>query len=224
MRVLLCVLIAALPLGAQDYYPRTPRAPRPFAWTSPYPKHNFSVGVGAGLPRADLRALLQDSVNLNVSYGYRFLRNFQADIGWETLFGAARIRDFQNTPFGPLRIRDFQTFLPMGGRALLPFADGRVLAYGGGGGAYMRYAERIQQPFGDSGYRLACPTCAIRDGWGYYALVGSSVFIDQGHHFRVGATGRVYRGSSSGDPLGPVPAGRTRDQWINVVGEFGFSF
>ncbi|MCS6954134.1 MAG: hypothetical protein RMK57_15450 [Bryobacterales bacterium] len=200
------VLLVALPLAGQSWYP----------------KHNITAGAGAGLPRGQLAGPLNNSGAVSVGYGYRWHRYFQADIGLDTVFRAARIRDFLPTRLGYLRISDYQFFLPFGGRAILPLASGRVLVSGGGGGAYLRYSERLSQP---SDYiRVACPVCRSRSGWGYYALVGGRFALDAGRHLWVGATSKVYRGHTEGDPLGEVPGIRTQDRWVNVFGEFGLSF
>jgi hypothetical protein len=34
----------------------------------------------------------------------------------------------------------------------------------------------------------------------------------------------VYRAHTEGDRLGAVPGIRTRDRWLHIFGEFGFSF
>lgn len=187
-------------------------------------KHNVNLTAGAGLPRGDLQNLLSSSGGIGFSYGYRPIRYLMAEAGYETLFGAARIRDFEPTAFGSLRIRDYQQFLPFGGRVILPFADDRVQIYGGGGGVYIRYSERIHQPFQNSGFKIDCVSCSLRDGLGYYAVVGASIAIDRGQIFRIGGGTKVYRGATSGDPLGPVPGGETRDRWYNIFGTLGISF
>src|SRR5574341_604863 len=197
------LLAAAIPLAAQSWYPR----------------HNFTVGGGAGLPRADLNGFFDDSPSLSVAYGYRFHPNFQADIGLDTLFGAAGIRDFLPTELGYFRIKDYQFLLPFGGRAILPLAGGRVLFSGGGGGAYMRYSERIRQP--SYYFYIECPVCRSRDGWGYYALLNTRFALDQRRLFWLGATTKVYRGHTEGDSFGTVPRIRTRDHWVSLLGEFG---
>jgi hypothetical protein len=86
----------------------------------------------------------------------------------------------------------------------------------------MRYQERLRQP--SDYYRLDCPVCASRDGWGWYGTVGASLALDRYQHFRLGAGSRVYRGHTSGDALGDVPGLKTRDHWVNVFGELTFSF
>jgi hypothetical protein len=196
-------------------------SPGAFAQGS-YPRHNINLGLGAGVPRADLSSVFDPKVGLSVGYGYRFHPNFQADFGFDTVFGSANVRDFVDTFVGYRRIRDFQYFLPVGGRVILPLAHGRLLFHGGGGGAYMRYQEQISQP--NEYIRLDCPDCAARSGWGYYATAGFSVFLDREHRFRFGIAPKIYRGHTDGGPLGNVPAIRTRDHWVNVMGEFGISF
>jgi hypothetical protein len=203
-RLAVLALAVLAPLCAQEWHPR----------------HNFTFGAGGAAPGADLSNLMQTSPGVSVGYGYRFMRYFQADIGMDILFGAARIRQFLQTDFGGLRIKDREYFVPMGGRAIAPLMDGRLLLSGGGGGLYMRYNERLNQP--SSYYRFDCPICTARSGWGYYAQVGGDYFIAP--NFRLGVKTRVYRGHTEGQPLGPVPGVRTRDQWVNTLGEIGFSF
>lgn len=187
-----------------------------------YRKHNVTATAGAGLPRGDLRYLFSNSFGAGFGYHYRFLPWFAAEGGYESLFGAGGGREFFPTDFGNLRIRDYQQFLFFGGRAILPIAGDRLQLYGGGGGAYLRYSERIRQPFND--FRLDCPVCAVRDGVGYYAVAGVNVAIDRGQRFRVGFGTKVYRGATEGDPLGSVPGGETVDRWINLFGSVSVSF
>lgn len=217
MRPLLLLAVAG-PLAAQSFFPGNPSAYPDIS----YPRHNLTVGFGGALPQRDLRGLFGNSPNVAVGYGYRFARYFQADAGFETTFGAAGVRSFVPTAFGDLRIRDYQFLLPVGGRAILPFGRERVLIYGGAGGAYLRYSERIQQPI--QNVRFSCAVCASRDGFGYYTTVGTNVFLDQARRFRFGAATRLYRGHTEGEALGDVPAVRTRDQWLHVLVEFGVSF
>ncbi len=187
-----------------------------------YPRNNFTFGAGAGRPRADLEGPFGDSPLLSIGYGYRFHRNLQADVGMDAVFGAAKVRDFLATGFGDLRIRDYQLMVPFGARAILPLEHDRFLISAGGGGVYLRYTELLHQP--SSFFRIDCPVCSSRDGWGYYGLVGANVVLDRARHFRVGVTTKVYQGHTKGDPLGFVPPLKTRDRWVNVFGEFGFSF
>ncbi len=186
-----------------------------------YPHHNFTFGLGAAMPKADLDPYFITRPGIEFGYGYRFARYFQADAGLDMVFGAGHVRDYLDTGFGPLRIRDRQFFIPFGGRAILPVLNGRLLFSGGGGGAYMRYAELLSQP--SDYYHIDCPVCTTRDGWGYYALADVSVFLDRNKHFRVGAVAKSYRGHTEGGTISGVPV-RTNDRWLNILGEVGFSF
>ena len=187
-----------------------------------YPRHNFSFGVGGAQPKADLAAVFTPKPGISAGYGYRFQRYFQADVGFDTVFGAGNVRDYLETDFGFLRIRDYQYFIPFGGRAILPLiGPGRLLISGGGGGAYMRYSERLRQP--SDYYHFECPGCSSRSGWGDYALADVSAFLDRAQHFRLGVVTKVYRGHTEGDPLAGAGL-RTRDHWVNLMAQFGFSF
>ncbi|MBI4875062.1 MAG: outer membrane beta-barrel protein [Acidobacteria bacterium] len=189
---------------------------------SRYTRHNFTAGMGAGLPRGDLSGYFGSSFGMKVGYGDRFHQFFQADAGFDTLFGAAGVRDYLNSDWGALRIKDYQFFVPLGGRAILPLARERLLFYGGGGAAYLRYQERVRQP--SNYYRIDCPVCRSRDGWGYYGLLGASVALDRHGTFRLGFATRVYRGHTAGEQLGQLGALRTRDLWVQTFGEFGVGF
>lgn len=212
MRISLLVsLLALVPLAAhaQRGYPR-------------YSRHSFNFGLGAGVPQAELRGFFDPRIGLNAAYGYRFHRNFQADFGMETVFGAAGVKEFLNTEFGPRRIRDVQYMVPAGGRAIIPVAQGRLLLFGGGGGAYLRYQEQVSQP--SDYYRIACPYCTARSGFGYYATAGFTVFLDRYLRFSLTMAPKVFRGHTNGEPLGAVPGIRTRDHWVNVMAQFGVNF
>lgn len=187
-----------------------------------YYRHNVTGFAGAGRPRGELRSLFSDSALLGVEYGYRFHPNFQLDAGFDSIFGAAGVRDWLPSAFGNLRIRDFQTFVPFGGRVILPLAREKFHIYGGMGGAYIRYAERINQPI--ESFRLPCDVCASRDGFGYYGIFGATMAVDAARHFRVGVGTRVFRGHTSGDALGAAPPRETTDRWINLFGSASFTF
>lgn len=194
----------------------------PAAVAQDYPRHNFSFGAGAGLPQGQLRPFFDPKAGIAVGYGYRFHRLFQADVGLDTIFGAGNVRYFVPTQLGYRSIRDYQFLLPFGGRAILPLASGRLLVYGGGGGTYLRYWEHLSQP--SPYFQIVCPSCTARSGWGYYATAGFSVALDSRQRFRIGIAPRVYRGHTDGEPLGAIPNIRTKDEWVNVMAEFGLSF
>ncbi len=187
-----------------------------------YPHHNITFGLGGGMPKGDLGGLFRNRPGITVDYGWRFDRYLQADFGFDTVFGAAGTREFEQTVFGFSRIRDYQFFIPFGGRAILPLAHDRLLLSAGGGGMWLKYSELLRQP--SSYYRVDCISCTTRSGWGSYALGDISTFIDQGHHFRVGGVIKLIRGYTEGEPVQAVTSPRTHDRWINVFGEVGFSF
>lgn len=187
-----------------------------------YPRHNITFGAGGASPRAGLRPYFMTRPVVAISYGYRFARNFQVETGLDTVFGAAGVRDYYESPLGLLRIRDFQFLLPVGGRAILPLGRERLHIFGGGGIAWLRYSEMIRQPI--EYLRIECPVCGSRSGWASYALSGVNVFVDRGRHFRTGVNVKMYRGHTEGDPLGAAPGIRTRDHWLQIFGELGVSF
>lgn len=187
-----------------------------------YPHHNFTFAAGGAMPRADLANAFRDRPVISAAYGWRFLRNFQLDLGLDTVFGAAGVKAFEDTGFGYSRIRDYEFFVPAGGRVILPLFRGRLLIAGGGGGAWMHYTELLHQPA--EYYHIDCVTCGSRSGWASYALADVSAYLDRGQHFRVGAVTKVYRGHTDGDFLAALPGLRTTDRWVNIMGLFGFSF
>jgi hypothetical protein len=182
-------------------------------------RNNITLGLGAGLPRKDLSPGYQPAVNLTVGYGYRPIKYFQADGGFETMFRAARINDFVESDFGFLRIRDSQYFVPMGGRAILPIESANLEIYGGGGLVYMNYREQLQQP--SPQFRLQCPDCRRRGGWGHYFTAGTDYYFND--LFKIGAQARVYNGNTEGDNLGNLPF-RTNDRWLQFTVNFGVTF
>ncbi len=188
-----------------------------------YPRHNINLGLGAGIPSGELKQAFQPSFSLGVEYGYRFLKNFQADIGLDTIFQAARVNEYVDSGwFGYRRIRDYQTFIPFGGRVLLPLAGERMQFFAGGGGVYARYYEAISQP---SPYiRLACPYCASRSGTGYYGLAGFRFTPFSSPNFYMGGSVRMVRVTTDGDDLGTLQLRPSRDRWITPRFEIGFSF
>ncbi len=190
-------------------------------YSEAYPHHNITFGVGDARPQGELGQFFVQKPLISLGYGYRFLRYFQADLGLDIVFGAANVQDYLETDFGPLRIKDRQYFVPFGGRAILPLFHERLLISGGGGGAYMRYSEVLHQP--SDYFRIDCPVCLSRDGWGYYALTGAAVYLDRSHIFRVGTVVKAYRGHTEGQNLAGVPR-RTNDHWLNILGEVGLSF
>jgi opacity protein-like surface antigen len=197
-------VLAVAPLAAQDYYPH----------------HNFTFGVGGAVPQADLSQAMQTAPGISIGYGYRFHRYFQADAALDMMFGAAGGREFEVTQIGNFRISDREYFVPLGGRVIAPLFSGKVLLYGGGGGAFMKYSTRLSQP--SNYYKVGCITCTTRSGWGYYAQAGVDYFLWT--NIRVGVAVRSYRGNTDGEPVGGIPGIQTKDQWLSTLAQIGFSF
>jgi hypothetical protein len=191
---------------------------------SRYHRHNFYLIGGPGIPGSEVGQFFRTAPLFGFNYGYRFHRLFQVESGLDTVFQAADVRDFLRTDFGPLRIRDYQHMWPIGGRVVIPLGGEKVRLNAGGGAAWLRYQERVRQPFGGGFYQIQCPPCRSRSGWGGYGLVGFSVALDRGGHFRLGSNVKVYRARTSGDAFGPLPPIETRDRWVNAAAEFSFSF
>ncbi len=187
-----------------------------------FQRHHFTGGLGAATPRDELSNYYQNAVSWTIGYGYRPVSFFQIDLGYDGAYNAARVNDYYETnTFGAVRIRDFQQYYPVGGRAVLPLADGKVQVFGGGGGAYMRYSEGLRQP--SEYYRIDCPVCNARGGFGWYALAGGDVAVNRAQNLRLGVTTKMYKGTTDGLSVGIIPAARTKDRWLNVYFHLTFS-
>ncbi len=191
-------------------------------WQRDFRKHHVTFGLGAAMPSGDLKAYYKNAFAWSLNYGFRPIKWLQADFGYDGAYNAADVNDYQDSGFGPLRIADYQTFVPAGGRVVLPVARGRVEFYGGGGGVYARYAESLRQP--DDYVRIGCPSCRARDGWGYYAMVGGSVALDYNQRFRLGVITRSFKVETAGAIVGVLPQTKTADRWINTYVTFTASF
>ena len=60
--------------------------------------------------------------------------------------------------------------------------------------------------------------------WGAYGLANVTYFLDSDHNFHVGTTGQFISASLHGDAVGATPAIDTKDHWVSISFEFGFSF
>jgi len=188
-----------------------------------WPRHNFNVGLGIAMPRQELLPAYQNAFGWTIGYGYRPLPFLQFDAGYEGSYNAADVNDFYDQPaYGPLRIRDFQTFIPFGARVILPLAGGRAEVFGGGGGAYLRYSERLQQP--SEWVNVGCPVCRARDGFGWQALAGFSVGVNRNNSIKLGVMTRMYDAETNGPPVGNIWDGSTKDRWLNTYLTLSFSF
>lgn len=188
-----------------------------------HPRHHLETGLGFAVPGKDLTTFYQSAVAWSFGYGYRPVKFLQIDLGYQGAYNAARVKDYIFNPSaGYLRIRDFQTYLPLGARVVAPVGGGRVEFYGGGGASYVRTAESLRQP--SDWVRFECPDCVSRDGWGYYALLGTGIALTQSQAVRLTVLTRVYRAETSGPPIGANPAIFTREQWVNTTFGLSFSF
>jgi len=180
----------------------------------PYQKHHLTAGLGVATPQGELNDYYQSAFSWSFAYGYRPASFFQVDLGWDGAYNAARVNDYyESYTFGAVRIRDFQHYFPVGGRLVLPLADGKAELYGGGGGAYMRYSEGLRQP--SDYYRIDCPVCNARDGFGFYTLAGGNVALNRSQRLRLGVTAKMYKATTDGLSVGPIPAAKTKDRWVN---------
>ncbi len=193
------------------------------SWRNEFQKNHVFGGLGFAVPGGDVKNFYSTAFAWSIGYGYRPIKYLQLDVGYDGSYNSANVDAYVYNPgFGPLLIRDFETFIPLGGRVVAPFAKGRVEFYAGGGGAYARVGEFLKQPA--QYVRLECPYCEARDGWGYFAMLGASVALDRAQHFRLGAVTRVYRVDTSGPAVGSTPATHTSDQWVNTYFGMTFSF
>ncbi|MBN9658182.1 MAG: hypothetical protein J0H49_08380 [Acidobacteria bacterium] len=211
-KALVCLIVSAI--GAGSAFAQS--------WGRDFQRNHITAGIGAAVPGADLKPYYKVAPAWTFDYGFRPVKYLQLDVGLDSAYNSADVNDYLDTGYGPLRIRDFQFFVPMGARVVAPLAKGRVEFYGGGGAAYARYTELLKQP--SDYFQIGCPVCQARDGWGYYALLGGSVALDRGQHFRLGVLSRVYVVDTSGPPIGTTPAVKTNDRWTNTYATFTFSF
>jgi hypothetical protein len=185
---------------------------------------SFSIGTGGAIPREDLASFMSTSPLLRVGFGYRPFRYFQADVGLDTIFHAAGVRDSQDTIIGRIKIRDNELLVPFGGRGILPLAGERIELFGGGGAAYIHYGESVEVPGAGDDSNFKCQTCRSRDGWGAYATAGVNVAVERSRRFWVGVESRIIHGKTNGDPLGAVPPLETQDTWIDTAAVFTVRF
>ena len=183
--------------------------------------NNISVGVGAGIPVGNSTNYLATAPLISVGYGYRFNRLFQADIGFQAIFGAAHNQNAVITDLGTVQGGDHEFMIPLGGRIILPTQFSRVQFSAGGGVIYLHYSETAPS---NAYYSNYCYTCTSRSGWGGYGLANGEYFLDSNHTFHVGLTLQYVAASTNGQPVANIPAINTTDHWMNVFADFGLSF
>ncbi len=184
-------------------------------------RHNFVVGGGPAIPVGNATSYLATAPMVNFGYGYRFNRLFQADAGFQLVFGAANNQNAVQTDLGAVQGGDHEYMIPLGGRIFVPLPFKRIEVSAGGGAMYLHYSETAPS---SAYYATTCYTCSSRAGWGGYGLGNVTYFLDENHNFHVGTTLQFVSGSTSGQAVGNVPAVKTTDHWANIAFEFGLSF
>jgi hypothetical protein len=184
--------------------------------------HNFVFGVGPAVPIGSSTNYLGAAPLIRFGYGYRFNRLlFQADAGFQVVFGAANNQNPEVTDFGQVQGGDHEFMIPLGGRIYIPQPLKRFQVSAGGGTVYLHYSETApSSPY----YPSSCYTCTSRGGWGGYGLADVSYFLDSNHTFRVGTTFQYIVASTNGQAVANIPAVATTDHWANLAFVFGFSF
>jgi len=184
-------------------------------------RNNIVVGIGAAVPVGNTTNYLGTAPLVSVGYGWRFNRFFQADAGFQAVFGAANNQNPEVTDFGAVQGGDHEFMIPLGGRIYLPLPFKRIELSVGGGAAYLHYSETVpSNGFGSSN----CYSCTSRGGWGGYGLANAMYYLDGNHNFHVGTTVQFISASTNGDAVANIPAIRTTDHWTNAFIEFGLSF
>ena len=141
------------------------------------------------------------ATSLGLSYGYRFHRYIEAEVGLSTALDPTGDVCSHN---GCVDIGDHFFWVPFGVRFVTTSAN-RVEFSGGGGGLYEKYTAANEAPgSGPLG----------RTAWGGYLAGSVSVAIDHSRHFWLGASPRVYLANGT----------YARDRWFQIAGEFSFRF
>ncbi len=180
-----------------------------------YLKQTVGVGVGVGAPLGmfgETFEIFKNAPGVQVEYGYRLHRNLQADVGFESVINGWNTSNVCQSPDSPATNAEYM--IPFGGRGILPLNGGKVLLSLGGGGAYLKYTSPCIY---DNGNRFVL---SQNVGWGGYVLGAASVVVDKAQRFRVGFVTRYYRAGT--ETL--VSGAHRKDRWLNVYGEFSFSF
>lgn len=185
--------------------------------------NNVEAGLGAATPVGSDTSYLQTAPLINIGYGYRFNRLFQADAGFQIAFGAVNNQNVEVTDMGNVQGGDHEFMIPLGGRVYIPQPFKRFEISAGGGAAYLHYSETISSG-GGYYYTPTCYTCTSRGGWGGYGMGNISYYLDSNHNFRVGTTIQFISGTTNGQPVGSVPGNKTTDHWLNAFVVFGLSF
>lgn len=193
MRAALIVLVAALALSAQDD-----------------PEKSLTFRAGGAWPTGKQLRGLDNRPVLGLSYGYRWTRHAQFDLGFDTVFHP--FKQYLNDSRILGDVSDYLFLVPVGVRGILPIADDRYHAFTGAGGVYMRYQI---SPGTATNF---CGICQSRNLGGYYVQAGGNAALDYSRRFRAGASARYYTG------YGSIQGYHTINRWWTFTGDFTFSF
>ncbi len=160
-------------------------------------RHSLTIGAGNAVPTGYNNNYLDPGTAVELNYGHRFTRFIQADIGFESSFN----KDYRgyNPKFGSGLTTNTNFFVPAGGRIVIPIWNGKLEPSFGLGGVY-RY---------DKGNSFQS-----HQG-GVYGLGGVTYALDSQQRHRVGITIRYLNIMSAGAP---------HPQWVNLFGEYTFSW
>jgi hypothetical protein len=160
--------------------------------------NQLSFGIGGAVP-AGAYGPLNGGLAFELNYGYRYTRYVQIDAGFESSWN----RDYRDFERGGLIRTTTFFFAPVGIRVNVPIAYGRIIPFVGGGGVY-----------NFDGASDIVPGVDAHKG-GLYALAGVSYALDSQHRRRVGVAVRYMNIVSAGEP---------HPQWVNVFGEYTYSW
>jgi hypothetical protein len=160
--------------------------------------NSLSIGIGGAAP-AGAYGPLDPGLALELNYGYRYTPYIQVDLGFESSWN----RDYRDFLLGgPVRTTAF--FLaPVGGRLNIPLRNERIVPFVGLGGVY-----------NFDGAADIVPGVDAHKG-GAYGLAGLSYALDSDRRHRVGVSVRYINIMSAGEP---------HPQWVNVFGEYTYSW
>ena len=159
-------------------------------WT--YPEYGSSVSL-----------LYQHAGLFGAHFGYRPIRYFQIDAGFE--LGANVVGTRTDNIYGSEthEYRNLILFLPVGGRAVLPLVSEHLLLSIGGGGAYLNSFE-----YSDINWEIGS-----REGWGVYGIGQVLYVFGESRRIGAGFTSRWYRAHLSS---GVLPGLKVLDNWISL--------
>jgi hypothetical protein len=164
------------------------------AQTYDYP-NRVSVGIGRAIPAG--QSAFDSGTLIGINFARRYTRNIQGDLGLQTSFNTDYRRFVPGTGAGLTTNTTY--FVPVGGRIVVPVWDGRMEPSFGLGGVYV-YDQRAVNSHHQGGA---------------YGLAGVNYAVDSLQRHRVGITVRYFNIMS---------AGRPHPQWVNVSGEYSYSW